>query len=154
MAKSRGSSVRARLRASRRAARKANAIRKRMARRAARRAALAASFRRTLVEIFGPKIIASSREVPMTMRVVPSKRPLVMHKLAAAGESTELEQYRATFAGDGRRREVEFDLDPDSDREIKAAARSAAEVAHGARTRGWHLIKVEPLNELAKEMLK
>lgn len=128
---------------------------RRAARRAAWRARKLAEFKAQMNAWFGPKIIATSREIPGPVRVSVTRRPMVMHQVhTATGEPMATEQYRATFAGDGRRVELEFELDPDSDREIRAACYEAAELAHGPTTRGWYLIKVEGTNALGKAMLK
>jgi hypothetical protein len=145
--------------ARKRAARKAARQRRRQAWRAAYRARKVAEFKSLMAEVFGPKIMATSRELPGPVRVRANKRPVAMHQVYMdTGEPQTTEAYRATFAGDGRRWEVEFELDPDSDsdsdKEIRSACYEAAELTHGPTARGWYLIKVEGTNALGKAMVR
>ena len=129
--------------------------RRREKRRAERRAAALAAWKKLLNEVFGPKIVLTTRANPAPVRVRATRRPMVLHQVhTRTGEPMVTEQYRATFAGDGRRTEVEFELDPDSDKEIRAACYEAAELQHGPTARGWYLIKYEGINALGKEMVK
>lgn len=134
--------------------RKLARARRRLAKRQAWRAEQLAKFRKIMHEMVGPKIIATTRENPGPIRVRATKRPLVMRRVDLDGGGTEQEEYRALFAAFGHHTELEFSLDPDSDREIRRAAYEAAELAYGPEARGWAVIKVEGINDLGKEMLK
>lgn len=134
--------------------RKAKRQAKRAARRAARRARLLASYRRTVHELFGAKIVKTTREYGQPLRVVPNRQPVVMHRVDAAAEPTDVECYVALFAAYGGHAEVPFQLDPDSTLEIKRAAYEAAVTEYGDLSRAWHLIKVEGTNELGRRMLQ